>query len=276
MTQRDVLHIAAGPASTVDPVSSSLAKGGWRVEETGDVYRGLARMTASASPPRAVIVCVDFLRSDEFEFFALARRHRPGVRILAYADGRLSAKLDQALAVDGVARFEAAGTERLLEGAMPGDTPRRAARDLSANRANGPSAPRRVEAPPDVASSRPSGGFSAATFDGGDAMCESDAGAAGRPLGPMDHEGVFTLDEQERESECDEPAPARVPWGPQQGRPARTPPRPSPPAEPAPRSLLRPAPLDDTPLLSEEELQALIGDDDLDEPFDATDGGRGS
>ncbi|RJP35657.1 MAG: hypothetical protein C4547_09330 [Phycisphaerales bacterium] len=263
------------------------------VDEAPDVYRGLARLTCGATPRQAAVVCVDYLLPDEFEFFTLIRRRRPSISVFAYADARLSAKLDRALSVDGVERFEPAALRRLAEAKRPrADDPAGgfggAAASLLRPRAH--EYRRREQDPPEA---RRGDGEPLESLDpdldvsedAGLELQDADETASLGPVVPLPPPAArqerVTGDRRRPGDEAapgepvDDVADVRVPWGSYGDRPTRTPPR-QPPAGPVPPARRPQAPLEDTPLLTEEELQALIGDDDLDDPFDPPEGGRPS
>lgn len=100
----NVLHIAAdGTADgaiggAADTVNALAATDGFCVETCGDVYRGLARLLRmSADQFRAVIVCLDGLGAAEFEFFAVVSRLRPRVPVYVYGRAGSKARIERAI-----------------------------------------------------------------------------------------------------------------------------------------------------------------------------------
>ncbi len=89
-SNRDSSHITA--------VSEWIAALDAEVTVCDDVYRGLARLLRDgASTARAVLVCVDDLRTSDFEFFRLVARHRRDIPVYVYGADRGSPRWANAL-----------------------------------------------------------------------------------------------------------------------------------------------------------------------------------
>lgn len=119
-----ILHIrpdgneGARGGNVVSSIAAALAASPLTVERLGDVYRGLARLCArrtnlgtegTDSEERsgsrdwrhhdwAVVVCVDDLGHAEFEFFSLAAQMRSDCPVYVYSDGRSDFGLNRAMA----------------------------------------------------------------------------------------------------------------------------------------------------------------------------------
>ncbi len=245
-----------------------LASTSLHVENCGDLYRGLARLCREdREVPRAVILGVDGLGKAEMEFFSIVSRTRPRTYVYVYGDQRSASRIAAAIdlgatgeATDDVIRNLAAtvtqpAVEALVSAQVPKDSP-------SSLAGLDHSAPTVSDEPPVTAPSEP-----AAT-----ALAEPSTKLADKPDG---HQQVG--DEASQDS-------VRVPWRRYKGGPVRKGPQqrkpPSDDAKATEHAKSR-APAHE-PLLTEEELQALIGDDiaaitpdshDAGEPSEQNDGG---
>lgn len=73
-----------------------------------DVYRTLARLCAKgASPPGALLVCVDDLGRAEMEFFSIVARTRRGLPVYAYGEERARHRVESAVALGAIEASEA-------------------------------------------------------------------------------------------------------------------------------------------------------------------------
>ncbi len=87
-TATRILHIRPEPATATvaGDMDTLLAAASLDVDSCSDVYRGLARLgRGEPNAPRAVIVCVDGLGAAEMEFFGLVSRVRRSVNVYVYA-----------------------------------------------------------------------------------------------------------------------------------------------------------------------------------------------
>lgn len=233
----DVLHIhphRSQPAC-VGNMNALLASVSLQVDSCGDVYLGLARLCrAKEATYRAVIVCLDWLGTAELEFFSVAARVVPRIPVYVYGSEGLSLRI-----------------ARAVELGARGEAVREVVHTLAATRASSipgspglksdseTVSPQPVE--PDTPRMKMTPGEEPAKLDSLDAIAPSDNEEA--PSGAV-----------------------QVPWlqrdgGPVRGRPDEND-LPGDEAEPA-------EPIDQRstsarahePLLTDEELQALIGDD---------------
>jgi len=263
-----------------------LASTSLHVENCGDLYRGLARLCHDdREVPRAVIVCVDGLGKAEMEFFSIVSRTCPRIYVYVYGDQRSASRIAAAIdlgatgeatddvirnlaatvtqpaaesprpALPRIVRPEEPAVEALVSAQVPKDSP-------SSLVGLDHSAPAVSDEPPVTAPSEP-----AAT-----ALAEPSTKLADKPDGRQQVD-----DEASQDS-------VRVPWRRYKGGPVRKGPQqrmpPSDDAKATEHAKSR-APAHE-PLLTEEELQALIGDDiaaitpdshDAGEPGERNDGG---
>lgn len=261
-----VLFIARSPRSnraeeSGDPIISQLVAAGLEVEHCPDVYRGLARLCRRGGDFVATIVEVDGLGPSEFDFFPLAAKAKRGTPIYVLARGtHARSSLGKAIAsgASGELTPEVIGLLRkvpdvgVVRPSWPSTpTPSEIAAHSDGSRRAGPESKIAPEREPDI-----------------------DEGS----LDPSEND-----DEHEAPAESEPSRPIRVPWMKQNDRPRRiapTQPRttrpplsdgkaavpPAPPTSPfaAPSTAGRNESLDrenDEPLLTEEELRALLGDD---------------
>ena len=203
------------------------------IETSHNVYDGLARLCAAGlTGPRAVVVCVDCVGPPEMEFFAILSSVRQGLPVYVYGPEFQEARITRAL--------ESGATGRASEDVLRSLVPAAVA----------------VSPPVEEAEAVP------------EPIRMPDADAGPRP----EHE---VLDEAETvapisEVEASVPKPggkvARVPWMRYEDGPIRTaPPRPAPPddedREVGQEDQGTPEPPTHTPLLTDEELRALLEDD---------------
>ena len=256
--QPRVLHIRSSPSERAEGMDACLAATPLDVDVCTDVYRGLARLCADkAYTPHAVIVDVSGLGPHEMEFFSLLPQVRRGLRVYVCGDGRSESRIAKAieLGADGRATEEAV---RSIAGAEPAG--------VSADHQSGPPPPLETSDTPPL---------------GHPPVVETPMPQESTPVPAAGDD-----DEVQQGEVDDEPAeePVRVPWLRYEDRPTRTAPKPpTVPSRKPPDAGREPAaPNADQPLLTEAELQALLGGDisavTPDEPHktagDEPDGGK--
>lgn len=236
-TADTVLHIRSrsDDFACADEMTARLASTQLIVDTCPDVYRGLARIcTAPEGTHRAVIVCLDDAGSAELEFFSVVARARPEVPVYIYGDAA------------------GAGREaRAIELGAAGVLTDNVIRDLGV---------REDRSMTDVSDEQP------LQFDDESASpCDDERTTASS----MEAGATPTPDDDAGDPEYDDPGgPVQVPWvsradgpvrrGPQRQRSGEgeSPRVQDADALPAHRDLHE-------PLLTDEELRALIGDDIL-------------
>lgn len=227
-----IFHIgsATGPSQThgfAGRIKTLLGTLGANVHSFPDVYRGLAKICSDRSPdPKAVIVCVDDLVASELEFFSILARLRRDLPVYVYGHDRSKSRMARAMEFGATAE----ATESLL-------------RALAAS-----PAPKPEPAPEPKPEPEPAPEPEPVVLDDTDTHDE---------VGALEGEARF-----DRLPETTEAAPVRVPWLRYTAAPGRkAPPRDTgsvqatdhdKPGDTAPESF--------QPLLTEEELQALLGD----------------
>lgn len=241
-----ILHIYATTGTSdrnaASPVRSSLGEAmaavlaeRFETETRRDVYVALARILKTMPPaagpaPVAVLVCIDHMEAAELEFFSLVARHRPEFPTLVYGRSDLEALISQAIDRGATGRATAEGLQAL------------------ADRAGSPAIGRDTEAAADVhVDASPSPERSPSQNDTED-WPKPDVAAEDEPVQPV-----------------------RVPWLRYADAPARGAPEPrttdddseSPASQPFPGDAM--AVPQHTPLLTDEELQALMGPSDFDD-----------
>lgn len=260
------MHVAAAPPPVADRVEVFLRQQGLSVQCAADPFRALARLThkgCEGNPVTSVVVGIDYLSPDEFEFFEIIRREQPAIALYVYGDPRCE---------DKVRRAEQYGAVRLSlarGGSVP--TP-------------GPADPN-ADTPAGIGAGEETIGGAGLSTPAGPASRVSAEDQAMPPCG-SDFLGSCEAGELAREKAV------RVPWRRYVDTPRRVPPRRAvlaahstsapPPRRPAPPAVMpQPQPprpsrvLDEEPLLSEEEFEALVGGDDVLDGGEAEDGGDG-
>ena len=285
----NVLHVRphAGRSGCADDMATRLNSTGLSIDTCHDVYRALARACAdqqagsavqqagsaiqqagsavqqagsagSGKALRAMVLCMDVLGAAELEFFTVVARARPQLPIYIYGETAVGARLaravesavvsavtdklfDQLTDVDSSAQAIETRTEEIVTGTQVVDTPPPTIDTALEDRLNlvsaapvAPDAPAEVKKPADSPK---------------DLVEERDA-----------------LSDEDEPSREDEDKPVQVPWlnrpdRPVRGKPVdRTPSRKPPEPDVAKKEN---APLRGAhePLLTNEELQALLGDD---------------
>ncbi len=203
-----------------------------------DVYRGLARLCSTRSPtPRAVLVCMDATGAPELEFFSILSRLQRDLPLYVYGHERSKPRMGRAIELGAVGEV----TESLLRALAiaPVPSPEPVADDRTDAREEPDST--LVVTPPIPL--KPSATLEVST--------------------PPKQDSFMQGADQDRARDESQAAPVRVPWLRYENAPAREAPSPknepvhrAPPDEPddAPASSYQ-------PLLTEEELRALIGND---------------
>ncbi|UCC30433.1 MAG: hypothetical protein JSU86_19810 [Phycisphaerales bacterium] len=263
-----------------------LASTSLHVEECGDLYRGLARLCRDDwEAPRAVVVCVDGLGKAEMEFFSIISRTRPRTYVYVYGDERAASLIATAIELgaagkatdDVILNLAATATQPSTESPTEAPprvvTPEEPAVGASVSAAapkDGPSSPPRADDFATAVSSEPL--VTAPAEPVPSAPAESSPKPADKP------------GDGQRAEEVASEGSVRVPWRRYKGGPVRKGPqeRKSPPDDPDTTEHAKPRVSSHEPLLTDEELQALIGDDiaaiapngqDAGEPGERNDGG---
>ncbi len=247
-----VLHIRADApcGGSTDNVDTLLDSPSFLAQSCADVYRGLALVSSSRSPAiSAIVVCVDGMTNAELEFFSIATRVASTIPILAYGAERYAHRVQAALEAGATS----VATAEAIRALIPNDSATSQAGELT----------HEDRQPPDAAHQDPDHAIPTVEQDDSESS----------ELPPAD--------------DNENPRPIRVPWGQYDRAPARSaptepsPPRNGPTAAPS-TPTKRKSPLRG-PLLTSEELQALIGDDisaiapdevDASEPGTALDEGK--
>lgn len=249
LSSLSVLHVGVGPLSMGAGLSAALADS-FEVCPCNDVYLAIVRLMrppAETMPgrdiPSAVIVSLDTMEHAELEFFSIVARFLPSLPVLVYGRSEVSELLDEALDLGATGRATEESIRALASRLAPVAAAVHADETPLEDEAEG------------MATALPSGGTTAEE----------------PPIQVIDEGADETEDEFENETQddADEPTgPVRVPWL----RYANTPPRSAPTAPLQPHNL-EPSipssmgndpepPAQHTPLLTEEELQALMGPED--------------
>ena len=252
-----VLHIRPEAQSSVsaDNFDDLLAAAPFQVDTCEDVYRGLARLCRGGDEaPCAAIVSVDGLGPAELEFFSIASRTSRGVGVYVYGTKRSADRIAKAIELGATGRATAEVIQSVTALAVP-PTPARLVSPSASGAGSDKAAPQ-----PTAPTKRLS--FEAPATD---APSERVAAISDGPASPPS-DTPSSADSSDREGP-DESArtgsPARVPWLSYHDRPKRTAPRQREPArdEPVAAEHTETRPSSHEPLLTEAELQALIGDD---------------
>ncbi len=260
-----VLHVNPPTYGETMGLSGAIGDAGLRESLCPDVYRALARMGGASGPAfRAVLVCVDRMGADQFSFFELLSRHFASSPVFVYARSNAEEKIERAVGL-GCIRI---GDSELLTSA------------LSIHSApDGPSSDHPAPADTERELEDP-------IIEVVDSQLLTNGPTDEGFSEDVDHfEAIETVDEELEPAADEEDGVVRVPWLQYEDSPRRIPPSRSrldqvdpPPHESLlsdepPRRTPEPTP----PLLSTEELQALIGkpDDAIDHGLDEP-GVRGS
>ena len=253
IARRRVLHVAPRQHDPARQIETALRAAGCEVVSVPDVYRALARIgRLGAEAFSAVVVCVDRLQAEELEFFQLVARHHREIPAHAYGQSHAAARLETAVDL---------GARRLAD-------PDAVAREFAARNAPAP-VPVVAEPPPRA---RPDSAGEETAGPSAAAPPSEQPSTPPEPLESTAPEPPAQTAEQVKPKKEPAAGAARVPWLRYEGGPKRTPPQrsrgkvadqepPQPETEPEPE----PAPQaaedaeGDPPLLSPEELRALIG-----------------
>ncbi len=228
-----VLHIRPQPPASPEagphrsPIGELLAGLPLETQCCGDVYRGLALLLRpSPDPPQAVIVCLDGLGAAEFEFFSIVSKLRRDLKVYVYAAAHSESRI-----------------ARAVELGAKGPVTRKVLAEL----AGGPPVPMAVEAPARASERVTDKLVSPVIAQHGHASVDHATPTSAPPR----------IDEEDARN------PARVPWLRYGDRPARVaPPHREPPPQPLnPNPPTPTPPRSYEPLLTEEELRALMSDD---------------
>ncbi len=241
-----VLHVCTGPPQQVEAMDDTLRSASLDVISVGDVYRALARLCRNERNAfGGVVVCVNGLAPDDLEFFSIISRACPGLAVYVYGNDRSEWRMAKAIDL-GARGATAQEVIRALTSAEPtgaiepkGDTA---------------TAPKPAEPAP-AAESAP-------------AVAVTPAVEPTPRLLPTDHKDAKEDSEEDRtpvDGDADEPVSnsVRVPWLRYGERPLRTAPGSKSPPDRTPPSVERPLPVikPHQPLLTDEELKALMGGD---------------
>lgn len=245
-THLRVLHI--GPSPHSDRGEGSTTPGLFEILESSlvkvayceDVYRALARLCrASGNRPDLVIVRIDDVLPDEFEFFEILARTQRELPVFVYATGRSLGKVVGAIQQGA----RGAVTAGLLEQFLPQQADKQVGAPHDSNvriTEPDPTVGSGIERP--LPDQRPVQG---PPVDTNDAIVD--------PVGDV---------EIDAESES---TPARVPWLRYSDRPVRQGPARPRASDSASNDSSAPT-SQNAPLLTEEELRALMGDDPVGAP----------
>lgn len=275
-----VLHIRPelplrGPGgAAIRAVEGMFAAASLQPQILPDVYRGLARLCSADSSTskwprqwRAVIVCVDNLAPAELEFFSVLRRKHPNVPVYVYGMEHFESRIQQAIGRGATGRVNEAVIRQLADAARAGATETRElsgeASEVAA--ASLPCEPRILSDEPETAEAA----IRIADELEVDTPEESEVEDLGTraPEQEGDSSETESCEEEDAELDADDDdevrGPARVPWlgysnGPARRSPGRTPP----PVEASPpkaKGVDEEARETCEPLLTEDELQALLG-----------------
>ncbi len=266
---RRVLHVHPPSAADHEEIAQAIADAGCAPIPCPDVYRALAGLgRGSEAGFGAVVVSVDRLDPAEFEFFQLAARHHRRVPVYVYGQRNAAEKVRTALrlgarqVVDAVSLRPLLGPDRTAPPAPSAEDRGAEPPEADAPALHEVTALSEPDRPAPDAGARPIVPLSV----------ENDEPAAGAavPAGAAPREETYPDDEPpgaDDDSVEVEPAQtprrgaARVPWLRYDDAPQRTPPRRITPAAGKPASA--PAGHEpEAPLLSPEELQALLADDE--------------
>ncbi|MCC7293550.1 MAG: hypothetical protein IT449_15940 [Phycisphaerales bacterium] len=255
-----VVHLASGARPRTAPVSAVIASSGLPCTEVFDPYSALAQIARrDRCTPMTIVACLDDLLDVELEFFQLLRREEAPVKVFVYADDRCSALLArlQSEGMFGIGAL-AGHLERAGQGGEEADPPRRDLPPRARRRWKGHDPSIALTCSPPPAGSAPPAASLPPAVSPAPSSPATPPPPIRRPLPP----------------EASASSRSRVPWMRYNDLPKRTPPRadmgePHRDARDEPRGeahadlrladlALRPA--DDEPLLTAEELNALLGE----------------
>lgn len=249
-----VVHLASGARHSAAPVSAVIASSGLPSTEVFDVYAALALIArGDRRIPMTIVACLDELFDADLEFFQLLRREHSAVTVFTYADARRSDVLAR-LQSEGTSSIDALATHlaRVAEAVDETSHTRRSPSTRAMRRLK----PRAASLPTDAFPQSAVPPASTASLAAPSAPAPPQPGR--QPSAP----------------EASASSRSRVPWMRYNDLPRRTPPRvetaePKAEARSEPRGDTRtelrladlaPQPADDEPLLTAEELNALLGE----------------
>lgn len=269
-----VLHIRSSPCSApmTDPLAALSAGSSPEVDECGHVYLGLARALADENESiHAVVVCLDDLTKDEFELFTILSQRRRGALLYVYSQAPGNDRVAKAIALGATAQLTEQIVDQLSQAGATTVTPehhRREPVDAAATRTA-------TDEPAQPATGQPATDQIAA-----DQRASESLGHAEQPpkieVPPIVQERETAppaVTNSAHDGAGETPDRPRVPWQSYENKPERQ--KPSSPSERAqPQPPMRAAPAKDEfdpspptrkrsyePLLSSEEMQALMSDD---------------
>lgn len=265
----DVLHIRPDWSDQATEIDAMLLAESLSVEVSPDVYRGLARICAdrpsqSSTGPalRAVLVCVDDFGPAELEFFSIVSRVRRAIPVLVYGQERYNFRVAKAIELGATGTATADAIRSIAPAHAPSPPEPLVGDDVDLEVVA--DSPPLESTPVEAVHPQPVEAIAEPVDTVPEPVPESKLEPEAPPI----------------ESDTEKSAPAkdrnagrraRVPWQRYTDGPTRTAPRRPPPSEPTvPEEEPEPSltedlvsPLDPLkePLLTQAELQALLGDD---------------
>lgn len=243
MLKHHVLHIRTGPTAVIEEMQRALDDHYLSADACDDVYRAVARLGREPeSKTKAVIVCLDGLAPIELEFIPLLRRLRPDIQLLVYSGNPQSTRKDTALDLGATGLATNAALQTLsmsIKQAPPNQTH-----------------PQPTATTPPDPTTKPVSGPTIRLTPPNDALDERSFKPHEVDENPLETAPTPPLHEEEMQQ------PVQFPWryragAPKRVAPERTPP-PQRPVNEGPRSF-DPS----QPLLTDEELRALMADDSV-------------
>lgn len=265
-------------------MDNMLASTALHVEDCGDPYRGLARLCRDdREAPRAVVVCVDGFGKPEMEFFSIISRTRPRTYVYVYGDERAASLIATAIELGAAGK---ATDDVIYNLAATATQPSTESPTAAPPRTVTPEEPI-VEA--SMSAAAPKDSLSSPSRAGDFATAVSSEPLIAVPAAPAESSPELTDKPGygERAEEAASESSVRVPWRRYKGGPVRKGPqeRKSPSDDEDTILHAKPRVSSHEPLLTDEELQALIGNDvapiapdgqDAGEPGEGNDGGGSS
>lgn len=256
------------PSSAIaaDSIESLLLSSPLHVDHCGDVYRGLARLGQSGSEAYDIaIIGVDGFSPVELEFFSIVALRYPHISVYVYSRHSSRVRLDRAIEL-GAAGLASAELIRSIVDTQTTTAPTQ--KNIQNENAQTPQQLIAGETPHEHTEE------TSVEISTPQNITPQDIVIPEIPVVEdevyEEQEESFELEDVEPQSESqDEPtAPARVPWNRYRDTPARQAPHPKSMHQPTQthktindNPQLTPRRSIDEPLLTEEELEALLGDD---------------
>lgn len=265
-------------AVTSDSIESLLQSAPLDSEHCSDVYRGLARIgRADSQSPDIVIVCVDGYSPVEMEFFSIVSRIHRQISIYVYSRQSSRVRIDRAIELGAAGMASAELIQSIIESETA--TPNRIHHDEDMEISSTISPPKNI-----IAGDTHTKNDGIETSEQTEHTEEIPSQVVEPESNQMDSQNDMKksydqepfdqkiddheLDEKDELKPEDEyTKPARVPWiryqdGPSRGAPEQSLPRTQPvePSKISSQPVITKRKIDE-PLLTEEEIQALIGDD---------------